>query len=162
MNLIDVHTLFPTDEKCREMLTRLRWPEGVQCPRCKMPAVELETEKTLYYCKDCDYQFTVMAGTIFNDSHLPLTKWFLATLLLCEAKKGISACQVQRHLGVNYRTAWHLCHRIKAAMLDGGGLLGGMVEADETYIGPRRPRKGRPYVKKDRKEVVLGMIECMF
>jgi hypothetical protein len=82
-------------------------------------------------------------------------KWFFAIAFICEAKKGIAACQVQRHLGVNYRTAWHLCHRIRAAML----VPGGVVEANETYIGPRRPRKGKPYVKKDRKDVVLGMIE---
>jgi len=74
MNLIDINRLFPTEEKCRELLTRLRWPAGPECPRCKMPTVELETEKQLFYCKDCDYQFTVTAGTIFNDSHLPLAK----------------------------------------------------------------------------------------
>jgi hypothetical protein len=82
----------------------------------------------------------------------------MALALICEAKKGISAKQIERHLGVNYRTAWHLCHRIRAAMQD-GGLLTGEVEADETYLGARKPRKGRPYVKKDKKDVVLGMIE---
>ena len=155
MNLIDVHTLFPTDEKCREMLTRLRWPEGVQCPRCKMTAVELETEKTLYYCKDCDYQFSATAGTIFNDSHLPLTKWFLATLLLCEAKKGMSACQIQRTLGISYKTAWYLCHRIRAAMMQADRpMLHGKVEMDETYIG------GKAVGKENRltnKEIVIGI-----
>ena len=89
MNLADVATQFYTDAKCRDLLRRLRWPHGVECPRCKEKAVELETEKELFYCKGCDYQFTVTAGTIFNDSHLPLTKWFMATLLLCEAKKGM-------------------------------------------------------------------------
>jgi transposase-like protein len=128
--------MFPTDEKCRELLTRLRWPEAVRCPRCNMDAVELETEKTLYYCKDCDYQFSVTAGTIFNDSHLPLTKWFLATLLLCEAKKGMSACQVQRTLGISYKTAWYLCHRIRAAMVQvDRPMLSGKIEVDETYVG---------------------------
>src|SRR4029077_5199524 len=73
--------------------------------------------------------------------------------------KGMSACQLQRHLDVNYRTAWHLCHRIREAMQDGGGLLTGVVEADETYLTPKKPRKGRPYVKKDKRDVVLGMIE---
>jgi transposase-like protein len=138
MNLVDINTMFPTDEKCREILTRLRWPEGVRCPRCKMEVVELETEKTLYYCNDCDYQFSVTAGTIFNDSHLPLTKWFLATLLLCEAKKGMSACQVQRTLGISYKTAWYLCHRIRAAMAEmDKPMLDGQVEVDETYVGGR-------------------------
>src|ERR1700691_4768171 len=137
MNLIDINTMFPTDEKCREMLTRLRWPEGVRCPRCNMGAAELETEKTLYYCKDCDYQFSATVGTIFNDSHLPLTKWFMATLLICEAKKGISACQIQRTLGIgSYKTPWHLCHRIRAAMVQvDKPMLDGKLEMDESYIG---------------------------
>ena len=158
MNLVDVNTLFPTDEKCRELLTRLRWPEGVQCPRCKMAATELETEKTLYYCKDCDYQFTVTAGTIFNDSHLPLTKWFLATLLLCEAKKGMSACQIQRTLGLgSYKTAWYLCHRIRAAMVESQKkMLSGKVEMDETYVGGKNWGKGKG-ARLDNKEVVIGI-----
>src|SRR6266851_3750765 len=108
--------------------------------------------------KGCGKQFSATSGTIFNDTHLPLTKWFLAIAFICEAKKGMSALQVQRHLGVNYRTAWHLCHRIREAMQE-GGLLTGVVEADETYLTPKKPRKGRPYVKKDKRDVVLGMIE---
>lgn len=149
--------MFPTDEKCRELLTRLRWPEGIRCPRCNMDAVELETEKTLYYCKDCDYQFTVTAGTIFNDSHLPLTKWFLATLLLCEAKKGMSACQIQRTLGLgSYKTAWYLCHRIRAAMVESQRtMMDGKVEMDETYVGGKGIGKGRGY--KHQKEIVIGI-----
>jgi transposase-like protein len=158
MNLVDVNTMFPTDEKCRELLVRLRWPEGVQCPRCKMAVVELETEKTLYYCKDCDYQFTVTAGTIFNDSHLPLNKWFIATLLLCEAKKGMSACQMQRTLGIgSYRTAWYLCHRIRAAMVEvNRPMLSGKVEMDETYVGGKNWWQGKE-AKNDNKEVVIGI-----
>ena len=137
MNLIDINTMFPDDEKCRELLTRLRWPEGPRCPRCNADAAELETDKVLYYCKECDYQFTVTAGTIFNDSHLPLVKWFAATLLLCEAKKGMSACQIQRTLGIGgYKTAWYLCHRIRAAMsATDKPMLDGTVEMDETYVG---------------------------
>lgn len=137
MNLVDIHTMFPTEDRCRELLVRLRWPEGPRCPRCKMDAIELETDKQLFYCKDCDYQFTVTAGTIFNDSHLPLTKWFMATMLLCEAKKGISACQIQRTLGIgSYKTAWYLCHRIRAAMVESQRpMLDGKIEVDETYVG---------------------------
>lgn len=138
MNLIDMHTMFPTDDKCREFLVRLRWPEGARCPRCNMDAVKLETEKQLFYCKDCDYQFSVTTGTIFNDTHLPLEKWFAATLLLCEAKKGMSACQVQRTLGMSYKTAWYLCHRIRAAMAAcDKPMLSGQIEMDETYVGGR-------------------------
>ncbi|MFZ0333196.1 MAG: IS1595 family transposase [Candidatus Acidiferrales bacterium] len=159
MNLVDINTLFPTDEKCRELLTRLRWPAGPECPRCKMPAVELETEKTLYYCKECDYQFTVTAGTIFNDSHLPLNKWFLATLLLCEAKKGMSACQIKRTLGVSYKTAWYLCHRIRAAMKEVGPMLDGTVEMDETYVGGKLRGAGKDWrgLHRTYKETVIGI-----
>ncbi len=154
MNLIDVNTMFPTDAKCRELLSRLRFPEGPRCLRCKAPVVELETEKQLFYCKDCDYQFSVTAGTIFNDSHLPLEKWFAATLLLCEAKKGMSACQIQRTVGIgSYKTAWYLCHRIRAAMQEAETMLDGTVEIDETYVGGK-PRKGMPRREKD---IVIGI-----
>lgn len=157
MNLADVMTQFSTDDRCRELLRRLRWPAGVECPRCKMSVVELETEKELFYCKGCDYQFSVTVGTIFNDSHLPLTKWFMATLLLCEAKKGMSACQVQRTLGISYKTAWYLCHRIRAAMAKcDKPMLDGKIEMDETYVGGR----GKGLAKRGRgtkKRPVLGI-----
>jgi len=115
----------------------------------------------LFQCLEdgCRKQFSATSGTIFNGSHMPLTKWFLAIAMVCEAKKGMSACQLQRHLGVNYRTAWYMAHRIREAMQDGADLLTGVVEADETYLTPKKPRKGRPYVKKDRRDVVLGMVE---
>ena len=158
MTLVDVINLFDTDEKCRELLVRLRWPNGVECLRCKAPVVELATAKQLFYCKDCDYQFSVTASTIFNDSHLPLTKWFLATLLLCEARKGMSANQIKRTLGVSYKTAWYLCHRIRAAMKEADRpMLDGTVEMDETWVGGRE-RKGRGWNRIDNnKEVVIGL-----
>jgi len=157
MTLIDVHTMFPTDEKCREVLVRLRWPNGPECPRCKGKAAELETEKQLFYCKECDYQFTVTAGTIFNDSHLPLIKWFAATLLLCEAKKGMSACQIQRTLGMSYKTAWYLCHRIRAAMREvDRRMLDGTVEMDETFVGGKNKGRGTQN-RLENKEIVVGI-----
>ena len=158
MTLVDVINLFDTDDKCRELLVRLRWPNGVECLRCKAPVVELATAKQLFYCKECDYQFTVTASTIFNDSHLPLTKWFLATLLLCEARKGMSANQIKRTLGVSYKTAWYLCHRIRAAMKEADKpMLDGTVEMDETWVGGRE-RKGRGWNRTDNnKEVVIGL-----
>ena len=157
MTLVDVINLFDTDEKCREILVRLRWPAGVECPRCKMPAVELATAKQLFYCKDCNYQFTVTAATIFNDSHLPLQKWFLATLLLCEARKGMSANQIKRTLGVSYKTAWYLCHRIRAAMKEADQtMLDGTVEMDETYVGGKN-RGGGQGARLANKEVVIGL-----
>lgn len=157
MNLCDVTSRFGTGEQCRELLGRLRWPEGPRCPRCNADAVELETDKQIFYCKECDYQFTVTAGTIFSDSHLPLEKWFLATLLLCEAKKGMSACQIQRTLGVSYKTAWYLCHRIRAAMREADKpMLDGTIEMDETYVGGKVKGRGIQ-AGKDNKETVIGI-----
>jgi len=168
MRMIDIHKQFTTEDKCLDYIEKMRWPNGVCCVHCGVLNVSKITREKkgknqrtrIYQCleKECGKQFSATSGTIFNDTHLPLTKWFLAIAFICEAKKGMSALQVQRHLGVNYRTAWHLCHRIREAMKE-GGLLTGVVEADETYLTPKKPRKGRPYVKKDKRDVVLGMIE---
>ena len=128
MTLVDVINLFDTDDKCRELLVRLRWPSGVECLRCKGPVAELATAKQLFYCKACDYQFTVTASTIFNDSHLPLQKWFLATLLLCEARKGMSANQIKRTLGV----------RLQDRMVS-------LPSHPSCYEGSRSPHDGRDY-----------------
>jgi transposase-like protein len=157
MNLVDINTLFSTEDKCRALLVRLRWPEGPRCPRCKAPVVELETEKQLFYCKDCDYQFSVTSGTVFNDSHLSLTKWFLVTHLLCEAKKGISACQIQRTVGMSYKTAWYLCHRIRHAMAQTyKPMLDGKIEMDETYVGGKNTGRGVSS-RLENKEIVIGI-----
>jgi transposase-like protein len=157
MTLVDIQDYFSTDEKCRELLKRLRWPNGPECPRCLGKVVPLATAKQLFYCKDCDYQFTVTAGTIFNDSHLPLNKWFIATLLICEARKGMSANQIKRVLGVSYKTAWYLCHRIRAAMKEAEKpMLGGTVEVDETWVGGKNRGQGSG-MGSFNKEVVIGI-----
>jgi transposase-like protein len=159
MTLPEITELFATDDKCRELLERLRWPNGPECPRCKTQSVvRLATNVKLLWCPDCEYQFSVTAGTIFNDSHLPLTKWFMVTLLLCEARKGISANQIKRTVGMSYKTAWYLCHRIRAAMHEvDQPMLDGTVEMDETYVGGRE-RKGRGWNRPDNnKEVVIGI-----
>ena len=168
MNLIDVTRKFATEDKCLEYIEAMRWPNGVGCVHCGVMNVSKITREasgknkrgTIYQCleKECGKQFSATSGTIFNDTHLPLTKWFMAIAMICEAKKGISAKQVERHIGVNYRTAWHLCHRIRAAMKD-GGILSGIVEADETYLAPKKPRKGKPYVNKEKHDIVLGLRE---
>ncbi|HEY4905205.1 MAG TPA: IS1595 family transposase [Candidatus Sulfotelmatobacter sp.] len=158
MTLIDVIQMFDTDDRCRELLVRLRWPNGVECLRCKMPAVELATKKQLFYCKGCDYQFSVTSGTVFNDSHLALQKWFLATLLLCEAKKGMSANQIKRTLGVSYKTAWYLCHRIRFAMTEVHKMLDGTIEIDETYVGGKGRGTGTGNYRQH-KETVIGIIK---
>jgi len=167
MKLIDVHKQFQTDDQCLDYIEKMRWPNGEMCcVHCgeigRVSKITRETGKNkrtrIYQCLACGKQFSATSGTIFNDTHLPLTKWFLAIALICEAKKGVSAKQLERHLGVNYRTAWHLAHRIREAMQE-GGLLTGVVETDETYLTPKKPRKGKPYVKKETTDVVLGMIE---
>src|ERR1700686_2753668 len=147
---------YSTDEKCREILTKLRWPEGVRCPRCQEDRVCWLDSPNEFECASCSYQFSVTTGTIFNDTHLPLEKWFAATYLLCEAKKGMSACQVQRTIGVSYKTAWYLCHRIRAAMAEvDKRMLDGTVEMDETYVGGVQ-RGGRGPHASD-KEIAIGM-----
>ncbi len=159
MTLPDVTERFSTDDKCRELLERLRWPEGPECPRCKgRDIVRLVTAAKLLYCNECAYQFTVTAGTIFHDSHLPLSKWFMVTLLLCEARKGISANQIKRTVGMSYKTAWYLCHRIRAAMKAADtSMLSGTVEMDETYVGGKK-RTGRGWNTPDNnKEIVIGI-----
>ena len=155
INIAELSEQFGSDEKCRKVLEQLRWPNGPECPRCHAHATPI-VNRFQYDCDKCHYQFSVTAGTIFHDSHLSLWKWFLATLLLCEAKKGMSACQVQRTLGMTYKTAWYLCHRIRAAMIEANKpKLGGVVEMDETYVGGRgHGKRGRGAANK---EVVIGI-----
>lgn len=162
MTLPEVNALFSTDERCRELLERLRWPEGVMCPRCKDTRVSRIKEYARYECVGCEYQFTVTSGTIFHDSHLPLPMWFLAVLLLCEAKKGMSALQLKRTLwGRNkgsYKTAWYLCHRIRAAMAQvDAPMLDGTIEMDETYVGGVQRNLTQSWRKDRVKEVVIGI-----
>src|SRR5712691_54129 len=153
INLAELTEQFGTDEKCRKALEQLRWKDGAKCPRCKAPATPI-ANRFQYDCDECHYQFSVTAGTIFHDSHLSLWKWFLTTALLCESKKGMSACQIQRTVGMSYKTAWYLCHRIRAAMLETAKpKLGGTVEIDETYVGGKK-RRWRP--RSDR-QVVIGI-----
>jgi len=163
MTLPEVNAMFSTDDKCRELLERLRWPEGVTCPRCKDRRVSRMKEYARFECVGCEYQFTVTANTIFHDSHLPLPMWFLAVLLICEAKKGMSALQLKRtlwgqHRG-SYKTAWYLCHRIRAAMATAEKtMLDGTVEMDETYLGGRLKGAGSHWRKyPNLKQVVVGI-----
>src|SRR5207302_7521483 len=102
------------------------WPDGVQCPKCQGSKVSRVSTRDQFYCEaaSCGYQFSVTAGTIFHDTHLPLRKWFVATYLMTESRKGISANQIMRMLGIkSYRTAWYLCHRIRKAMVEAAPTL---------------------------------------
>ena|SRR5437660_4144011 len=167
MKLIEVAQALATDEQCLAYLENRRWPNGVRCLTCGSKEISRITRKVtkksdnkraqLYQCLEptCKSQFSATIGTIFHDSHLPLNKWFMAIALMVDAKKGMSALQLQRHLKVNYRTAWYLAHRIREAMQEPDGLkLTGTVEIDETYIsGKQRGHKG----KRTNKDVVLGI-----
>jgi transposase-like protein len=157
MNLVELMKDFADESKCRAYLEALRWPDGVRCPYCKAEKI-YRIRRNQFLCASCDYQFSVTVDTIFHDTHLPLTVWFLATVLLCEAKKGISACQVQRSLGIKtYKTAWYLCHRIRAAMLETNkGKMDGIVEMDETYVGGHQRMVGK-HKGMENKQVVLGI-----
>ncbi len=158
MNLPKLIERFGSEDRCRAYLEVLRWPDGVRCPDCGSDSVSRIKTRNQFDCNRCRSRFSVKSGTVFHDSHLPLWKWFLATYLITESKKGMSANQLKRTLGVSYKTAWYLCHRIRWAMGDAEsdtGKLTGTVEVDETYVGGKRhwPRS------MDNKTMVLGALE---
>ncbi len=160
MDLLTIMDKFNNDEKCREALEKLRWPYGVACTRCGVLGVSELPGGILFQCKSCRYQFSVTSGTIMHDSHFPLRKWFLAVYLMCESKKGISANQLKRTIGTTYRTAWHLCHRIRKAMGNSpftGPTLFGVVEVDETMVGGKKRNVGSG--SKEGKTWVAGAIQ---
>jgi transposase-like protein len=163
MNLPRLIEQFGSEDRCRAYLEVLRWPDGVRCPDCGSDSISRITTRNQFDCNACRNRFSVKSGTVFHDSHLPLWKWFLATYLITESKKGISANQLKRTLGVSYKTAWYLCHRIRSAMIDDGEMLSGTVEADETYIGGKlhgfRNLQESAKHRRDNKTVVLGAIE---
>ncbi|HEX8913039.1 MAG TPA: IS1595 family transposase [Humisphaera sp.] len=160
-----------SEDDARAYLERLRWPDGNPvCPHCGSVDAYRMTGKTprpgLCRCRDCDKQFTVSVGTIYEGSHIPLAKWVKAFHLMASSKKGISALQLQRNLGIgSYKTAWFMAHRIREAMRTDAvaGELSGEVQTDETYVGGK-PRKGhgQPRPKRGRgtdKACVLVMVE---
>lgn len=172
--------IYTDAEKAREYLEAVRWPNGPVCPHCGVVnSATLMKGKAhrpgLYQCKECEKQFSVTVGTLYERSHIPLNKWLLATHLLCSSKKGISAHQLYRDLGFgSYRTAWFMAHRIREG-LRGGKLkpMGGegkTVEVDETYFGEipevkRRKFKksGKPFQKSPhgigKKRAIVALVE---
>lgn len=163
------HPIFNDEDAARVFLERQRWPHGPECPHCGVidEATLLQGKrhrKGLYQCNACRSQFSVTVGTVFERSKIPLHKWMLATHLMSASKKGISAHQIHRTIGVTYKSAWFMCHRIREAMREphsddqlGGG--GGTVEVDETFWGntkPRHQKKGRGF---HHKEKILTLVE---
>ncbi len=159
--------IYSNEAAAREHLQSIRWASGAYCPHCGEAEQVYEiggksAGSGLYNCKSCRKKFTVTVGTVFERSHLPLTKWLAAFHLLCSSKKGISAHQIHRMLGITYKSAWFMCHRIREAMKRGGmvGPVGGHgkhVEVDETYIG----RKDGSTVKRGtaHKRTVISLVE---
>ncbi len=183
MNLIDVTKKFATAEACNDFIESMRWPNGVTCLACESKKVTKYTKqegsrtrlnpktgkhevksvpaRILYVCLECGFQFSATTGTLFNDTHLDLEKWFMAVALMVNAKKELSALQMKRDLRVAYKTAWYLSHRIRKAMelieAADGKPLAGTIEADETYIGGKYDAR-RKRARWD-KEPVFGMVE---
>jgi transposase-like protein len=160
-SLSSLNVDFDTDAECRQALEELRWPNGVACLKCGSKSISRITTRKQYDCNACRHRFSVTTGTVFNDTHLALPKWFIAVFLMCESKKGISSEQLKRTLGVAKKTAWYLNHRIRKAMSDlHAAQLTGTVEVDETYIGSKRRTRGvgqgnwRPF-----KQIILGAVE---
>jgi transposase-like protein len=163
--------IFTDADKAREHLENLYWPNGPVCRHCgNVDATRIKTltgkstRPGLRWCNECDKPFSVTVGTIMEDSKIPLNKWVLAFHLMAASKKGMSAHQLHRMLGVTYKTAWFLCHRIREAMGDDshkseGGLggAGKTVEVDETYVGGKA--KNRAHGEPPPKKAVVSLVE---
>ena len=156
MTLVDLVDRYGDEDACHEYLAELRWPTGVTCPACGSKSVSYLKKRRQHDCNACRKRFSVRAGTIFQDSKLELRKWFMALYIICQSKKSVSANQLKRMLGVSYKTAWFLCHRIRRAMMiEDERKLEGIVEADETFLGGKKRNGGGPHGK----TVVLGAVE---
>lgn len=170
MNLVDLAQRFGDEDKARKFLEKQRWPEGPVCPHCGLlgeayrlkPTANGKTHvrKGVWKCAGCRKEFTVTVGTIFEDSHIPLHKWLLAFHLVCASKKGMSAHQLHRMLGVTYKSAWFMAHRIRYTMSQEplSSKLKGIVEADETFVGGKVKGKGR-YIARQTKAPVVALVE---
>jgi transposase-like protein len=151
LTLTELLKKYGSDKTARSFLESIRWPDGAICPRCKTKQDHKITAKKesengaregVYFCSKCRKQFTVTVGTIMESSHIPIGTWLAAIFLICASKKAISSLQLQRMLGLTYKSAWFMSHRIRHAMDNNANepKLSGIVEADEAYVGGK-PRK---------------------
>jgi transposase-like protein len=144
MNYKEFLKKFPDDKSAIDYFVSIRFPEGVTCPKCHEKEVKQRKENLkFYHCRFCNYSFSVFKDTIFEKTTTDLQKWFYAIHLFLNAKKGISAKQLQREIGVTYKTAWRILHQIRKAMAEENpqGFYEAIIEIDETYVGGK-PRKG--------------------
>lgn len=140
MTVAQFDAAFPDEEACKSYLQARRWPEGVRCPRCGNEKVYALKARPFHWqcqaCSESGYRFSVIAGTIFENTNKPLSDWFRVVHLMLASKKGMSALQIQRMMGFgSYETAHSMCHKIRAALIEPEAKLGGIVEVDETYVG---------------------------
>jgi transposase-like protein len=164
MTIADFERLFPNEDACKAYLAAHRWPTVVNCPRCgNVEVYELHARAFHWQCQECTaggYRFSVIAGTIFENTNKPLRDWFRVIHMMLTSKKGVSALQIHRTLGFgSYRTAWYMCHRIRAGLANEAfRKLMGIVEVDETYIGGDDSNRhwDKKRGKRDGKSIVIG------
>ena len=142
-SLYEFFQMFPDEAAAVQYVESRRWPTGPACPKCGSVAVSRVTsgKPQPFRCRSCRKHFSVRTGTVFAESKLPIHKWLLAAYLITVARKGISSVQLAKEVGVTQKTAWFLAHRIREAMTSRGGLLGNVVEMDETYFGGKEKNK---------------------
>ena len=171
LNLIKLAREYSSDDKARELLESMRWPNGPVCPHCQndsngkpiskltaKPGSKSAVRPGVYFCGACRKQFTVTVGTVFEGSHIPIGKWLMAMFIVCSSKKSISANQLSRMLGLTYKSAWFMAHRIRFAMTPNHWAepkLTGTVEVDETFVGG----KGDRTTKAARQTPVVALVE---
>ena len=154
-NLFDLREAFPTEESCIRHLEGLRWPSGIVCPWCAATRKFYSVRSVKYKCADCKQEFSVRKGTIFEESRLPLRKWFVAAWLITSNRKGIPSTQLAREIGVTQKTAWFMLGRLREVLgqMDAyGGPVDGIVEVDETFMGG----KARNMHARKRREKIQG------
>ena len=152
---------FPDDDACLDKLIEIRYGHNI-CPDCqKETKFHRLTGRKQYSCQYCGHHVAPMAGTIFEKTTTPLTDWFYAMYLFTSTRHGVPAKELQRQLGVTYKTAWRMAHKLRELMAqaDSTGLFGGIVEMDETYIGGKKRISHRRANRKEGKTVVVGMVE---